>query len=302
MSTDWAGVFPAVTTKFRDDYTIDQAATAKHIVAMIDAGCHGIVVTGSLGEASALSFNEKQGILRLAVEAVAGTVPVLMGVAEGSTATAQRAVEEGARNGADGFMVLPPMNYVCDERETMAHFRAVAKASPRPIMIYNNPVSYRIDTTPAMFEELADEEKFVAIKESSDDVRRVTEIINRTGDRYRIFTGVDNLAVESLVMGAVGWVAGLVCAFPAETVAVHDLVMTGRLDEARRIYRWFKPLLDLDVNTKLVQNIKLAEVAVGLGTETTRPPRLSLVGDERALVLETIRKALDNRPELPKDV
>jgi len=256
-------------------------------------------VTGSLGEASSLSFDEKQDILKTAVEAADGRVPVMMGVAEGSTATACRAVEAGAGNGAAGFMVLPPMNYVTDPRETIAHFRAVADASPKPIMIYNNPVSYNVDTTPEMFEELADEDTFVAIKESSDDVRRVTDIINRTGDRYRIFTGVDNLAMESLLMGAVGWVAGLVCAFPKETVAIYDLLRAGRVEEARTIYRWFKPLLDLDVNTKLVQNIKLAEVAVGLGTEATRPPRLPLVGEERNRVMETIRRAIDQRPELP---
>jgi len=298
MSTNWKGVFPAVTTKFKDDFSLDYAGTQKGIEAQLKAGVHGIITTGTLGEASTLTFQEKQEVLRIAVETAGGKVPVLMGVAQNTTLEACHAVEDGQVNGADGFMLLPAMLYAADRRETMTHFRTVAQASGKPIMIYNNPVNYTVDCTVDMLEELADEDMLVAIKESSDDVRRITEIVNRLGDRYQIFTGVDNLAMESLVMGAVGWVAGLVCAFPEETVAIYNLIQSGRIAEARDIYRWFRPLLDLDVNTKLVQNIKLAEVAVGLGTELTRPPRLPLIGDEREFVQGVIRKALDNRPDV----
>ncbi len=298
MSTDWKGVFPAVTTKFKDDFSLDYAGTQKGVNAQIDAGVHGIVTTGSLGESSTLSYEEKQEVLRIAVETADGRVPVLMGVAFNTTAEACRAVEEAQLNGADGFMVLPAMLYPADRRETLAHFRTVADAAGKPIMIYNNPVAYTVDCTVDMLEELADESMFVAIKESSDDVRRITDIVNRLGDRYQLFTGVDNLGMESLLMGAVGWVAGLVCAFPQETVAIYNLLQAGRIAEAREIYRWFKPLLDLDVNVKLVQNIKLAEVATGLGTETVRPPRLPLVGEERERVLAIIQEGLDNRPDV----
>lgn len=298
MSTDWTGVFPAVTTNFNDNMSLDYGGFSKLVRAQIDAGVHGIVVTGSLGENSTLDYEEKQEVLRIAVEVAEGRVPVLMGVAENTTERACRAVEDGTVNGADGFMVLPAMLYPADRREAIAHFRAVADASGKPIMIYNNPVAYKVDTTPEMFEELADEEMFVAIKESSDDVRRITEIRNRVGDRYQLFTGVDNLALESLMMGADGWVAGLVCAFPEETVAIWNLVRAERYAEARTIYAWFRPLLDLDVNVKLVQNIKFAQKMVGLGTETTRPPRLPLVGDEREFVEGVIRQALDTRPDV----
>jgi len=298
MSVDWKGVFPAVTTKFKDDYSLDYAGTQKGIEAQLKAGVHGIITTGTLGEASTLTFQEKQEVLRIAVETVGGKVPVLMGVAQNTTLEACHDVEDGQVNGADGFMLLPAMLYASDRRETLTHFRTVAQASGKPIMIYNNPVSYKVDCTVDMLEELADEIMLVAIKESSDDVRRITDIVNRLGDRYQLFTGVDNLAMESLLMGAVGWVAGLVCAFPEETVAIYNLIQAGRISEARDIYRWFKPLLDLDVNVKLVQNIKLAEVAVGLGTELTRPPRLPLVGAERENVLAIIQSALDTRPDV----
>jgi len=298
MSTPWKGVFPAITTKFKEDLSLDYNAMERHVEAQLDGGVHGIVVTGTLGENGSLSFEEKQEVLRIVAEAVNGRVPVLMGIAETTTRRACQAVEDGMVNGADGFMVLPAMLYASDRRETMAHFRAVARASGKPIMIYNNPVLYKVDTTPEMFAELADEEMFVALKESSDDVRRVTDIYNACGDRYQIFTGVDNIALESLAAGAVGWVAGLVCAFPRETVAIYNLVQAGRLAEARDIYRWFKPLLDLDVHAKLVQNIKLAEKVVGIGTEHVRPPRLPLVGEERTHVEKVIRTALDNRPDV----
>lgn len=302
MKTHWSGIFPAVTTKFADDGSLDFAAMERHFEAQMDAGIHGMVTTGTLGENGSLSPQEKQDVLKCAVSASAGRIPVLAGIAETTTEAACRAVEAGGDNGADGFMVLPPMQYVSDWAETVHHFRTVARASERPIMIYNNPVAYGVDVTPEMFEELAEEPRFAALKESSDDVRRITEIFRRVGDRYCVFTGVDNLALESLFAGADGWVAGLVCAFPRETVVLYELIRAGRTEEARSLYRWFRPLLDLDVSTKLVQNIKLAESMVGIGTENVRPPRRPLSGVERERVTETIRLALESRMELPQIV
>jgi len=298
MSEAWAGVFPAVTTKFKQDLSLDHEAIEQHVERQIEAGVHGIVVTGTLGENASLTSREKEEVLEAAVSASAGRVPVLAGVAETTTEAACDAVVRGARAGAAGFMVLPGMLYASDRRETLQHFRTVAAASDRPIMVYNNPISYKVDVTPEMFEELAEEPTFVAIKESSDDVRRITDIINRVGDRYRIFTGVDDLAFESLLLGAVGWVAGLVVAFPEETVAIYQLVRAGRIAEAREIYRWFMPLLHLDVSTKLVQNIKLAEVLASGGSEYVRPPRLPLAGEERERVVQVIQAALAVRPDL----
>ncbi|MFQ5651745.1 MAG: dihydrodipicolinate synthase family protein [bacterium] len=300
MNVDWAGIFPAVTTKFKPDENLDLAEMARHCDFQIDSGVHGLVVTGSLGENGVLTAEEKQAVLKTAVSVSSGRVPVLACVAEATPGEACKCVETGAKNGADGFMLLPPMRYVSDARETLHYLRTVAKASDRPIMIYNNPVAYGVDVTPAMFTELADEPTFAAIKESSDDVRRITDIINLVGDRYRIFCGVDNLALEALVLGSDGWLAGLVCAFPKETVAIYKLVKAERLEEAVKIFRWFKPLLDLDVSTKLVQNIKLAEAMAGVGNENVRAPRLPLTGAERERVQKIIARALESRPELPE--
>lgn len=300
MSTPWSGVFPAVTTKFNDDFSLDIPGMERHFAMQIEAGVHGIVVTGTLGENASLSTDEKQEVLKIAVSVSGGRVPVLAGVAENTTAQTCRTVEKATRNGADGFLLLPAMMYPSDSRETLTHFRTVARVSDLPIMIYNNPLAYKVDVTPEMFAELADEPAFVALKESSDDPRRITDIINAVGDRYQIFTGVDNLALESLMLGAVGWVAGLVVAFPRETVAIYNLARAGRYEEAREIYRWFMPMLHLDVSTKLVQNIKLAESIAGVGTETVRPPRLSLVGEERAHVVHVVEEALRTRPKLPE--
>jgi len=299
MPTTWKGVFPAVTTKLAEDLSIDEEWNRRHIRAQLEAGADGIILSGSLGEASTLEADEKLELVRIVVNEVGGAVPVLCGVGECSTANACAFVKRAAAAGVDGFMLLPPMLYVSDPRETLTYLRTVAAAADRPIMLYNNPVSYKVDLTPEMFAELAEEPLFVAIKESSDDVRRITDIINLTGDRYAIFCGVDNIALEALVLGADGWVAGLVCAFPRETVAIYRLVQTGRIKEAVAIYRWFMPLLHLDVSTKLVQNIKLAEAKVGLGTETVRPPRLPLTGEERENVEAIIESALAARPELP---
>jgi dihydrodipicolinate synthase/N-acetylneuraminate lyase len=299
LTNGWSGVFSAVTTKFTKQGNLDLGLLERHFKFQIDSGVHGLVVLGSLGVNATLSGDEKQEVVRLAVSAAKGRVPVLSAVAETTTAGACRFGEKATANGADGFMVLPGMLYVSDRRETIQHFRTVASVSEKPIMVYNNPVAYRVDVTPEMFAELANEPKFVAIKESSDDVRRIGDIRALVGDRYQIFTGVDDLALESLVDGAVGWVAGLVCAFPKETVVLYKLVKAGRMEEALALYRWFLPLLHLDVSVKFVQNIKLAEAIVGCGTEYVRAPRLQLAGDERSRVQRTIRAALKRRPKLP---
>jgi 4-hydroxy-tetrahydrodipicolinate synthase len=297
-ASPWTGVFPAVTTKFTPSQDLDLVAMERHLRAQLDAGVHGLVVLGSLGENGTLTREEKLEILRTAVRVASGKVPVLSAVAETTTREACTFAEAATAAGADGLMVLPPMRYVSDRRETLQYFRTVAHASDRPIMLYNNPVAYRVDITPEMFAELADEPKFVALKESSDDVRRITRIFRLTGERYRVFVGVDDLAMESLLMGAVGWVAGLVCAFPRETVALYDLVREGHLDRARELYRWFSPLLKLDTEVKFVQYIKMAEAMTGLGTEHVRAPRLALEGEERERIAGIIRSALGSRPQL----
>ena len=299
MATKWEGVYPAVTTKFTADFKLDHPAMEKNFQAQLDAGVHGLICCGSLGENGVLSAEEKIEVLKTAVNVSAGKVPVILTIAETTTAAACEMAKQGVKNGADGFMLLPPMRYTSDERETVVFLEAVAAVSERPIMIYNNPVAYNIDVTPQMFADLAKNDTFVALKESSDNVRRITDIKNYCGDRYQIFTGVDNLALESLLMGADGWVAGLVCAFPRETVVIYELAKQNRNAEALEIYRWFKPVLDLDVSTKLVQNIKLAEQMTGLGNENVRPPRLPLIGEERQKVVQTLQKALDSRPVMP---
>ena len=299
MNTRWSGVFPALTTKFRADLSLDIGGMERHFLRQLNAGVDGLVVLGSLGENATLSPDEKQEIIKVAVDISNGKVPVLACVSETTTQGAVRFLERATMNGADGFMVLPAMQYVSDRRETLQHLRTVASASERPIMIYDNPIAYRVDVTPEMFAELADEPKFVAIKESSDNVRRITDVFNLVGDRYAIFTGVDDLAFESILVGARGWVAGLVCAFPDETVALYKLLRAKRIDEALQLYRWFTPLLHLDVSTKFVQNIKLAEALAGEGTEYVRPPRLPLAGDERRDVEHIVKQALATRPVLP---
>jgi 4-hydroxy-tetrahydrodipicolinate synthase len=298
MTVSWRGVFPAVTTQFRADFALDLPATARHIDVLIRHGVHGLVMLGTVGENSTLEAREKLDVLRASLDAAGGRVPVLAGVAENSTAGACRFAAEAAKLGVDGLMVLPAMVYKSDGRETVAHFRAVAKASDRPILCYNNPPSYGVDITPALFAEMADESKFVAIKESSENVRRITDIKNACGDRYILFAGVDDLVLESFHLGAVGWVSGLVNAFPAENRALWDLLNAGRLDEAVKLYRWYTPLLHLDTVPKLVQCIKLAMAEVGLGSETVRPPRLPLSGRERDEVLAIIRAAIRTRPKL----
>lgn len=296
MDVTWGGVFPAVTTQFKADQSLNLEATAAHAEHLIRAGVHGLIMLGSVGENTVLDPAEKRAVLATAIEAVQGRVPVLCGVAETSTGAACRFAAEAQAAGADGLMVLPAMIYKTDRRETMAHVRAVARASDLPIMCYNNPVSYGTDLTPEMFAELADEPTLVAIKESSDDVRRITDLVNLVGERYILFCGVDDLILEAALLGVSGWVAGLVNAFPEESVRLWDLAAAGRWAEARDLYRWFTPLLHLDVHVKLVQYIKLAQAMAGLGTETTRAPRLALEGEERKRIAAIIQTGLDARP------
>lgn len=296
MSVSWRGVFPAVCTQFHADYALNVPGTLAHIDAMLAAGVHGLVMMGSVGENTTLELAEKQELLKATLAHVNKRVPVLVGVAEYTTAQACRWAESAAKLGADGLMVLPPMVYKGDDRETLAHFRTVAKATALPIMVYNNPPAYKADITPEMFAEIADEPKFACIKESSDNPRRITDIINLTKDRYVIFAGVDDLVVECFALGAVGWVSGLVNAFPAENRLLWDLLLAGKWKEAIDVYRWYTPLLHLDTHPKLVQYIKLASAECGYGTELCRPPRLNLVGEERERVLKMIRSAIATRP------
>jgi len=296
----WNGVFPAITTQLKRDGSLDLDATAKHADVLIKSGVNGIVFLGSLGENQPLRADEKRVVIEAMVQAVAGRVQVLSGVAETSTAEACRYARDMEKLGVDGIMLMPAMLYKGDPRETMAHFRTVAKASGLPIMIYNNPISYGNDITPEMFAELADEKKFVALKESSGDVRRITDLHNTVGDRYALFTGVDNLALEASILGIDGWVAGSGIAFPAENQYFWELTRRGEWEKAREIYRWFTPLLHLDVSTKFVQYIKLAVQECGLGKEFVRAPRLTLTGEERKRVLKIIHDGIKHRPKVPK--
>lgn len=294
----WKGVYPAVTTKFDEQGGLDHTEMGRCFDLMIDAGCDGLIVAGSLGEGSMLSQEERLAVMETA-RTSAGERPVLMTVAEAGTREACQLAEQAAKAGAAGLMIVPSPIYHTDRDETVANLRTIAAAGDLPVMIYSNRVAYRVDVTPDIMEELADDWRFVAIKESSDDIRRTTDIINRLGDRYAVLTGVDNLAYEALAVGAVGWVAGLVTAFPRETVAIWRLMQAGRPAEALAIYRWFRPLLDLDVSTYLVQNIKLAEVFAINTNDRVRAPRLPLSGERRAAVEAVVRRAMEDRPVLP---
>jgi 4-hydroxy-tetrahydrodipicolinate synthase len=299
MSLEWKGIMPAVTTKFTNEDTLDLKMFETNIKVQLDAGVHGIVLGGTLGEASTLLEEEKRELTKATVAMVQGRVPVLMNIAEQSTRGAISAAQKAEEDGAQGLMMLPPMRYKAGDRETIEYFKAVAKSTDLPIMIYNNPVDYKIEVTLDMFEELLDCPNIEAVKESTRDISNVTRIRNRFGDRLKIMTGVDTIALESLLMGADGWIAGLVCAFPAETVAIYELQKAGRIAQAIEIYRWFLPLLELDINPKLVQNIKLAETYTGIGTENVRAPRLPLFGGERDRVKTIIEEGLRTRPVLP---
>ncbi len=295
----WNGVYPALLTPFKEDDSIDFDVFEKNLHAQVAAGVQGIVLGGSLGEASSLSNQEKAELLAFSKKLLPDSFPIIINVAEQTTRAAIALAKESEKNGADGLMLLPPMRYLADDHETLEYFKAVAKATSLPIMIYNNPVDYKIMVTLDMFEELVPFENIQAVKESTRDVTNVTRMFNRFGNRFKILTGVDPLAMESLCMGADGWVAGLVDAFPRETVAIFKLIKAGRYDEALKIYRWFLPVLELDTHPKLVQYIKLAAEYTGIGTSHVRAPRLTLKGEELAKVKSVIEKALASRPELP---
>lgn len=299
MAVSWKGVFPAITTKFTSQNQLDLGLFKKNLSAQLDAGINGIVLGGSLGEASVLTNDEKEILVKETLLFVEGKVPVIINIAEGSTDVAIELAQKASLWGAQGLMLLPPMRYKADDRETVQYFKDVAESTPLPIMIYNNPVDYKIDVTIDMFAELASMSNIQAIKESTRDVTNVTRLRNAFGDRFSILCGVDTLALEELVLGADGWVAGLVCAFPAETVAVFKLVKAGRIEEAINIYRWFMPLLELDIHSKLVQYIKLAESKTGIGSEFVRRPRLILEGAERQRIENIIDTGIKNRPVLP---
>jgi dihydrodipicolinate synthase/N-acetylneuraminate lyase len=299
MSIQWKGVMPAVTTKFTADDKLDFNMFEVNVKAQLEAGVSGIILGGTLGEASTLLEEEKRELVRGTVGIVGGQVPVIMNIAEQTTRGAIAAANKAEEDGAKGLMMLPPMRYTASEYETVVYFSEVAKNTSLPIMVYNNPVDYKIEVTLDMFEEMLKCDNIQAVKESTRDISNVTRMINRFGDRLKILSGVDTLALESILMGSDGWVSGLVDAFPKETVAIFNLAKAGRIDEALAIYRWFLPLLELDINARLVQNIKLAEVATGLGTEYVRAPRLPLQGAEREKVLAIIAEGLRTRPTLP---
>lgn len=299
MKPDWKGIYPALTTKFTEDDQLDILTYLNNVDAQMDAGIHGCVIAGSLGEASTLTQDEKVSLLTQTLSHVNGRISVIMNIAEQSTKEAVTAAENAQEAGADGLMMLPPMRYISDDRETIEFYKAVATSCDLPIMTYNNPHDYKIEITIPMFEELLKMDTIQATKESTRDVTNVTRMRNAFGDDIKILCGVDTLALEELVLGADGWVAGLVDAFPRETVVIYELVKQNRIAEATKIYRWFMPLLELDIHPKLVQNIKMAEVKTGIGTENVRPPRLPLTGEERTRVQNIIDDALAKRPEMP---
>ena len=298
MSFEWKGVFPALTTKFTGNDELDLPLFEKNLNVQLEAGIHGVVLGGTLGEASVLTVDEKETLVKFAIEKIAGKIPVIINIAEGSTNEALKQAAYAKAWGAQGLMMLPPMRYKADDRETVTYFKTVANSTDLPIMIYNNPVDYKIEVTLDMFGELTVCKNIGAIKESTRDVTNVTRLINRFGDRYKILCGVDTLAMEELCLGADGWVAGLVCAFPKETTTIYNLVKAGKIAEAAKIYRWFMPLLELDIHPKLVQYIKLAETQTGIGSESVRAPRLTLVGEERERILKVINDGIATRPSL----
>lgn len=300
MAINWSGVFPALLTPFTETDQLDLPLFSKNLEAQLAAGVEGIVLGGTLGEASVLTVGEKETLVKFAVEQVAGRVPVVLNIAEGSTAVALEQAAAAQRWGASGLMLLPPMRYKSDHRETVHYFKSIANTTDLPIMIYNNPVDYKIEVTLRMFDELAGSPTIQAVKESTRDVTNVTRMLNRFGDRFSLLCGVDTLAMEELCLGANGWVAGLVDAFPAETVAIYKLVKAGRIAEAARIYRWFMPLLELDIHPKLVQYIKLAATQTGIGSEWVRAPRLRLEGREREEILAIINSGIATRPDLSR--
>jgi 4-hydroxy-tetrahydrodipicolinate synthase len=299
MSSIWKGVLPAITTKLTSDDRLDLPLTKKNLEAQMAAGIDGIILGGTLGESSVLTNAERETMVKFSLDTIGGRIPVILNIAEGSTREAIALAKDAQQWGVQGLMLLPPMRYKSDHRETVAFFKAIAAATPLPIMIYNNPVDYKTEVTLDMFEELVECSNIQAIKESTRDISNITRLKNRFGDRMRVLCGVDTIAMEEMLMGSEGWVGGLVCAFPAETVAIYRLVKAGRVAEALAIHRWFLPLLELDLLPKLVQYIKLAEAQTGIGSEYVRAPRLTLVGKEREAILAIINDSIASRPVLP---
>jgi 1-pyrroline-4-hydroxy-2-carboxylate deaminase len=294
----WEGIFPAVLTPFDEQHNIDFDMFAKNTEAQIQAGVHGIILAGSLGEASALSTEEKFLLLERALEIVQGRIPVLLNIAENTTKDAVAFAKKAEELGANGLMVLPPMRYKADDREVVAYYKAIAQASSLPILVYNNPVDYATYISLDMLEELLEEPTIQAVKESTRDLSNVTRLKNKFGDRLKILGGVDTICLESIFLGADGLVAGLVDAFPNETVAMYNLAKAGEIEKAVAIYRWFMPLLELDIHPKLIQYIKLAASYEGLSTPYTREPRLPLIGEEKQKIEQIIEQAIVSRPKL----
>lgn len=293
----WEGVMPAITTQFDVKGNLDLDTFKINLSHQINAGVNGIILGGTLGEASTLTNQEKQQLLAVTLGEVNGKIPVIMNIAEQATIEAIRLAQKAESEGADGLMLLPPMRYKATDEETVTFFSTIANATKLPIMIYNNPIDYKIEVTLEMFAALESYKNITAVKESTRDITNITRMINRFGDRFQILCGVDTIAMEALLMGANGWVAGLVDAFPRETVAIYSYCKQGELEKARSIFSWFLPLLELDISPQLVQNIKLCELATGMGTGHVRPPRLPLKGAELERVRSIIKTALDNRPK-----
>ncbi len=293
----WEGVMPAITTQFDVKGNLDLDTFKINLSHQINAGVNGIILGGTLGEASTLTNQEKQQLLAVTLGEVNGKIPVIMNIAEQATIEAIRLAQKAESEGADGLMLLPPMRYKATDEETVTYFSTIANATKLPIMIYNNPIDYKIEVTLEMFAALESYKNITAVKESTRDITNITRMINRFGDRFQILCGVDTIAMEALLMGANGWVAGLVDAFPRETVAIYSYCKQGELEKARSIFSWFLPLLELDISPQLVQNIKLCELATGMGTGHVRPPRLPLKGAELERVRSIIKTALDNRPK-----
>lgn len=299
MNVTWKGVYPAITTKFTDDDELDIPLFEKNLKFQVEAGISGVIIGGTLGEATALTDAEKKALVQAALKIPGNKIPVVVNIAEQTTKEAIRQAQLARENGAHGLMLLPPMRYKATDRETVTYFKAIASSTSLPVMIYNNPVDYKILVTLDMFDELAKCSNILAVKDSTRDLTNITRMRNRFGDRYKIMGGVDTLALESVLLGADGLVAGLVCAFPRETVAIFNLTKAGKIEEARNIYRWFMPLSELDIDPQLVQNIKLTEVYTGLGSENVRAPRLPLTGKRRQEVIKIIEDSLKTRPALP---
>ncbi len=298
-SVKWTGVYPAVTTKFTKEGDLDIPIFLDNIAYQVAAGIDGVIIGGSLGESSTISHRERLALAKAALDRFGHQIDIVLNVAEGSTKDAIDLVKAAESLGIHGLMLLPPMMYKPTEREVVIYIREVAECTRLPILLYNNPIDYKVEISLAIFEQLIDLKNIQAVKESTRDVSNVTRMRNRFGDRFKILCGVDTLAMEELLMGADGWVAGLVDAFPRETVAIYRLVKAGKISEARMIYRWFLPILELDISPQLVQNIKLAEALNGIGTEYVRPPRQVLVGQERERVMAILERGLTNRPTLP---